>query len=72
MKCFIAQNWNNVAEPNLYQHEEGYYIVKFYSISDLKAILYGGPYSINSRPMILKQWTLDFDLSSDLLTEIPL
>lgn len=29
MKRYMLQNWNNIAEPELYLHEEGYYIVKF-------------------------------------------
>lgn len=55
MSKYISQFWNNVAEPDLFLHEEGYYIVKFQSLDDLQEVLYGGPYTINSRPIILKQ-----------------
>lgn len=72
MKRFVAQTWNNIAEPDIYLHEEGYYVVKFQSISDLQTILYGGPYSINSRPIVLKQWSPDYDFNNEFLTEIPL
>lgn len=29
MKKYMNQNWNTVAEPKIYYHEEGYYGVKF-------------------------------------------
>ncbi|XP_070021437.1 uncharacterized protein [Nicotiana sylvestris] len=70
MKQFVSHTWCNVTEPILYLHEEGYYIVKFENIEDLGEVLYGGPYSINRRPMIVKQWAPNFDISNEFLTEI--
>lgn len=72
MSKYISQVWNNVAEPYLFLHEEGYYIVKFQNLKDLKEVLYGGPYTINNKPIILKQWTPNFDFNDEFLTEIPL
>ncbi|KAK4713528.1 hypothetical protein R3W88_019435 [Solanum pinnatisectum] len=72
MVRYIAHNWPNVAEPDIYLHEEGYYIIKFKTIEDMHEILYAGPYTINNRPMILKSWTMHFDLSSEFMAEIPL
>nr|XP_016491403.1 PREDICTED: uncharacterized protein LOC107811065 [Nicotiana tabacum] len=69
---YVAQYWNDVAEPEIYLHEEGYYIIRFQSIEDVQDILYGGPYTINNRPIILKQWTPDFDFKAEFLIEIPL
>lgn len=72
MKRFIAQSLTNVASPTLYYHDEGYYVVKFQSESDLKEILFTGPYSINNKPIILKQWTPNLDLKAEFLVDIPL
>ncbi|XP_070049826.1 uncharacterized protein [Nicotiana tomentosiformis] len=72
MSKYVQQNWNNVSEPGIYYHEEGYYIVKFQSIADMNEILYAGPYTIYKRPIILKQWTPDFDFNVEFLTEMPL
>ncbi|XP_019261722.1 PREDICTED: uncharacterized protein LOC109239591 [Nicotiana attenuata] len=72
MSKYVRQNWNTVPEPETYYHEEGYYVVKFKNIADMNEILYAGPYSINNRPMILKQWTPDFDCNAEFLTELPL
>lgn len=56
----------------MYLHEDGYYIAKFNILGDFKDILNGGPYTINGRPLILKQWTQNFDLKAEFLIEIPL
>ncbi|XP_070009748.1 uncharacterized protein [Nicotiana sylvestris] len=72
MEKYIAHAWSRVSIPDLYLHEEGYYIAKFDTIGDLKDILYRGQYTINGRPMILKQWTPDFDIKAEFLMEIPL
>ncbi|XP_060182421.1 uncharacterized protein LOC132612097 [Lycium barbarum] len=72
MLRYVTQNWNKVAEPEVFLHEEGYYVVKFQTLADMYEILYSGPYTINNKPMVLKPWTVDFDLSKEFPTEIPL
>ncbi|XP_059278818.1 uncharacterized protein LOC132033000 [Lycium ferocissimum] len=72
MKKYIAKNWTGVAEPRVYWHEEGYYIVKFRCIEDRDEILYSGPYTLNSRPLILTPWTPNFDFQQDFPRTMPL
>ncbi|XP_055800952.1 uncharacterized protein LOC129870258 [Solanum dulcamara] len=69
---YITQFWSNVATPQLYYHEEGYYVIRFRSTEDMNEIFYSGPYTINNRPIILKLWTVDFDFSKEFPTTIPL
>ncbi|WMV59334.1 hypothetical protein MTR67_052719 [Solanum verrucosum] len=38
----------------------------------MQEIFYNGPYTINNKPIILKSWSIDFDLSKEFPTEIPL
>nr|XP_009770730.1 PREDICTED: uncharacterized protein LOC104221364 [Nicotiana sylvestris] len=61
MSSYIARNWNSVATPDIYLHDDGFYIVKFKNIHDRDEILYSEPYTVNSMPMILKVWSSDFD-----------
>ncbi|XP_070032704.1 uncharacterized protein [Nicotiana tomentosiformis] len=72
MRRYMAQNWNMVAGPEVYYHKKGYYIVKFQSMADLNEVQYADPYSINNKPMILKQWCPEFDFNVEFLTELPL
>nr|XP_016463926.1 PREDICTED: uncharacterized protein LOC107786925 [Nicotiana tabacum] len=64
--------WNFTATPDLYLHEEGYYVVRFHDVKDINEILFSGPYIIRNRPIILKPWTPAFDFSQEFMTEIPL
>lgn len=61
-----------MATPDLYCHEDDYYVLKFKSMNDLNEILYFGPYTVNNRHMILKLWTPSFDFNAELLIEVPL
>lgn len=72
MNMYITKNWGNIAQPDLYLHEDGYYIIKFQSIEDMQEVLYTGPHTINNRSIILKQWSADFDFAKKFLAEIPL
>ena len=72
MNRYIQMNWAKVDKPEVFLHEEGYYIIKFRSLSDMNEVLYSGPYTISNRPIILKQWNPEFDFGAEFLTEIPL
>ncbi|KAH0672818.1 hypothetical protein KY290_025047 [Solanum tuberosum] len=72
MSRYITMKWTTVTKPDVYLHEEGYYIVKFQNLSDKNEILYIGPYTINNRPIILKNRCPDFDFGSEFFAEIPL
>lgn len=71
MSRYIAQKWANLPTPSIFLHDDGYYVVKFQSMAD-QTILYDGPYTINYRPMILKQWSPELNFNEEFLTEIPL
>ena len=72
MKRYIMVNWANVSKLEVFLHEDGYYLIKFQKLSDMNEVLFSGPYSINNRPIILKQWCPEFDFGNEFLTEIPL
>nr|XP_016469827.1 PREDICTED: uncharacterized protein LOC107792151 [Nicotiana tabacum] len=72
MKRYINLHWSHVPEPELFYHDEGYYIIRFQTIADAREILCAGPYSIANKPIILKPWTPDFDFTEEFPTFIPL
>lgn len=57
--------------PELYYHNEGYYLVKFHTEAVMKEILFAGPYSVNNKPMILKQWTPKLDFKVEFFYRNP-
>ena len=72
MKRYIMVNWSSVSKLEVFLHVDGYYLIKFQKLSDMNEILVSGHYTINNRPIILKQWCPEFDFGSEFLTEIPL
>lgn len=65
MTSYIARTWNRVTAPELFSHDDGWYIAKFQSWDDKNEILYGGPYTLNSKPLILKEQMPNFDFQQD-------
>lgn len=41
-------------------------------MDDIKEVFYANPYSLNNKPLILKQWSLQFNVTKEFLTEIHL
>ncbi|XP_059315396.1 uncharacterized protein LOC132066006 [Lycium ferocissimum] len=64
--------WNNVAKPEIYYHNDGYFLVKFATKEDHELVLYSGPYMLNNRPVIVKGWTPGFNFNDEVLRTIPL
>lgn len=60
MLKFVYGVWNFVATPQVYLHDNGYFIFKSESIEDRDELLQYGPYTFNNKSMILKQWIPDF------------
>ena len=76
MKRYIIMNWSSVSKHEVFLHEDGNmnesFPFMFQKISNMNEILFSGPYTINNRTIILKQWCPEFDFGSEFLTEIPL
>lgn len=70
LSVYISAQWKDVAKPDIFYHDDGYFLVKFQKPHDCNAVLRGGPYTMGGRPVIVKRWTekLDFHKVVDLLT----
>ncbi|CAO2840943.1 unnamed protein product [Amaranthus hypochondriacus] len=71
LKGFIRKHWAFVSMPVVHAHEEGYFIVKFNTENERNETLNGGPYFLNRAPMIVKQWTMNFNFRDEILRVIP-
>lgn len=65
LKSYIARTWNNATMPELFYHEEVFYIVKFRTAQDRGGILSSGPYTMTGMPLLLKKWTSAFDFQTE-------
>ncbi|XP_021736996.1 uncharacterized protein LOC110703500 [Chenopodium quinoa] len=59
-------------KPDVYWHDDGYFIINMCSSDDRDTILCSGPHMIFGKPAIVKPWCPDFDFHSEILRTIPL
>ncbi|XP_019235628.1 PREDICTED: uncharacterized protein LOC109215961 [Nicotiana attenuata] len=72
LERFIAATWNFASKPKVFYHNDGYFVVRFNSIEDKDVVLCSAPYTINSKPIIIKSWAPTFNFHSKVLQTIPL
>lgn len=67
---FIASQWSFVKKTKVLFHNDGYFVILLNSNVKRDEVLMTGPYTINSRPIILRAWTAEFN--EEVLKTIPL
>lgn len=43
---YIDRTWMDIAVPDLYLHENGYYVIRFQTMEEMQHILYFGPLTL--------------------------
>lgn len=69
---FIALTWSSIAEPTVYWHESGYFVIHCRTEEECEIILSQGPYMMGRRPVVVKQWSTNFDLKEEHVRVITL
>ncbi|XP_021729884.1 uncharacterized protein LOC110696859 [Chenopodium quinoa] len=69
---FFAQQWNDMQKPDVYWHDDGYFIINMCSSDDRDTILCSCPHMFFGKPAIVKPWCPDFDFHAEILRTIPL
>ncbi|XP_058776921.1 uncharacterized protein LOC131651266 [Vicia villosa] len=72
VKNFMAKTWNFVTLPDMYYHEDGYFLLRFKSHDDMDAVMMKGPYTLRNIPLIIKEWRPDYNVKEDLLRTLPI
>lgn len=72
IKQFIGRAWRFVAMPEIYYHEDGYFIVRFLKSEDREEVLKRGPYTIFSSPLFMRKWTKDFIKTDQMMCLMPI
>ncbi|XP_019246513.1 PREDICTED: uncharacterized protein LOC109226173 [Nicotiana attenuata] len=72
MLKYVYGVWNFVVTPQVFLHNDGYFIFRFMSDNDKETLLQNGPFTFNNRPMVLKHWEPDFQMSKEPLQVIPI
>lgn len=72
VKRYIPANGSQVGTPNVFLHDDGYFVVHFISLADRNEIVCKGPYTFFNRPIIIKYWSPEFNFYKKVLKAIPL
>ena len=72
LKSYIMTNWNLGVEPQMFKHEEGYFVVKMGSRESRDIVVFAGPHLFYGKPMIIKPWTANFNFRNEVLKVIPI
>ncbi|OIT40527.1 hypothetical protein A4A49_04466 [Nicotiana attenuata] len=72
MLKFVYGVWSTVTTPTVLLHDDGYFIFKFESVEDKNLIMQNGPYTFNSRPMVLKDWEPNFQMQNESMRIVPI
>lgn len=72
VKQFMLKAWNFVQLPDLFYHDEDYFLLKFRSHENMDTMMMKGPYTIRNMPMLLREWKTDLNLKKDILRTLPI
>lgn len=59
---FLTSQWKLSTKPEIYYHNEDYFVIRFSTMEEKNEVSFSGPHTINSRPVIMKAWTANFSL----------
>ncbi|XP_021847237.1 uncharacterized protein [Spinacia oleracea] len=68
---FIAKEWHQVSKPQIFLHDEGYFVIRFQSKKDKESVLVAGPHMFFGKPMMVKPWTASFNFQEEILRVVP-
>ncbi|XP_019239041.1 PREDICTED: uncharacterized protein LOC109219080 [Nicotiana attenuata] len=72
MERFLSSVGKFSRKPQIYYHNEGYFVIRFSNLEERDQILYSGPHTVNNKLVIMKAWTEDFNIHDEVLKTIPL
>lgn len=67
MQRYIKAQWPRIKPPPIVSYRDGYFVVLMASREDADLVINGGPYCINRQPLLVYQWTDEFDFITDVL-----
>lgn len=71
VELFIASQWNFIQKPKVFLHNESYFVVRFINVAEKEEVLCKGPYTMFSKPVIIKPWSPEFSFKKEVLRTIP-
>lgn len=70
VKRFLTIQWKLAEKTQIYYHNDDYFVIRFKSMEERYDILFLGPNTINNKPVIMKEWSADFNFQNKILKTI--
>jgi len=72
--AWLKRNWRSLVKEGIrsYLVGKGFFVFVFDSVEDRNLIFRNGPYFMSPRGLYLNQWTLDFNMSQDVPSTVPI
>lgn len=69
---YMEKKWSQVVKPQVFLHDEGFFVLKFAFVADRNTVLFARPHSFYGKPMIVKPWSATFSFHDEILRVVPL
>ncbi|XP_070035901.1 uncharacterized protein [Nicotiana tomentosiformis] len=69
---FIASQWKITEKPRVYYYNEGYFLIHFHNMEYRNRAMSSTPNTINNKPIIMREWTTDFNFKEEMPSTLPL
>lgn len=68
---YFQLNWNSIAKPDVYLHDQGYYVIRFKNKEDFCEVAHSGPHMYFGKPTVVKPWSPTFNIKDELIRTVP-
>ncbi|KAK1289119.1 hypothetical protein QJS10_CPB18g00823 [Acorus calamus] len=70
--AFIKRQWKIRGDIQLFLQGNGFFMVHFDLVEDMRRVLKGGPWTMDNRPFVLKKWFPSVRMEQERLTSVPI
>ncbi|XP_021734544.1 uncharacterized protein LOC110701237 [Chenopodium quinoa] len=69
---YIAENWSVIAKPDVFCHDDGYFLIKMQNSDDMNVVLSASPHMFFGKAAIVRPWSEKFDFHAEVLRTVPI
>lgn len=63
---YVKVQWTDIIPKRIMPYKDSCFLVQFKSSKDVDKVIAGGPYSMNRKPVVVKQWHAGFDTNKEI------
>lgn len=67
---YVKSQWQVQEEPQVFEHDEGFFIIRLKSREERDHILFSDPHLLFGKAMIIKQWSANINFHEEVLKVI--